>query len=420
MRLLVSSTGTQGDVQPCVAVARGLADAGHQVEMASVAAFQPLIEEAGLPWVSLWEPDPRQVMRDVQRGTLGQAALVRLFKHLFRRRPPAPAALARQVELCRGRDLVLSHIPNYLHITESLGVPFAFLAAYPTLTTGRFPHHLSRLTHSLGGPLNRLSHLAFRQLFWTPDRPWVNGWRAQLGLTPLDWSGPHPHAIRRGVPYLFGYSPTVLPRPSDWPESATVTGFWFLDTGTRYQPPLELERFLQAGPPPVVMAFGSLIDPRPTELRQHLLAALAATGQRGLVLAGWLKDDSVLPPNVHRADWIPLPWLLPRVRAVIHHSGAGTSSEALRAGVPSVPIPYSGEQKFWAGRLHQLGVAARPIPRANLTTPELIAALRGLLDDPALPARLASVARQIQSEDGVQHAVEAIEHRFASRRPGAP
>ncbi len=323
MKLLVCTTGTHGDVQPCVAVARGLLEAGHEVEVASVAAFSNLIQGAGLPFVPLWEPDPRKVMRDVQEGTIGRSARVRLVKHLFHRRPPPAASLERQVEVCRGRDLVLSHIPNYLHATEARGVPFAFLAAYPTLPTRRFPHHLSRQSKSLGGLLNTLTHIAFRQLFWMPDRRWVNAWRRSLGLAPLGWSGPHPHACKRGIPYLFGYSPSVLPKPDDWPESAEVTGFWFLDTAKGFAPNPALETFLQSGPPPVVMAFGSIVDPAPKELKRHLIDALAATGQRGIVLSGWGHRGNEWPSTIFQADWVPLPWLLPRTRAIIHHSTSG-------------------------------------------------------------------------------------------------
>lgn len=417
MHLLVSTTGTHGDVQPCVALARGLAEAGHQVQVASVTAFQGLIEEANLEWLPLWEPDPRAVMRDVQRGTVGHRGSTRLFKHLFRRRPPPARALERQVELCRGRDFVLSHISNYLHAAEAVGVPFAFLAAYPTLPTRSFPHHLSRIYRSLGGLLNRLTHVVFRQLFWVPDRHWVNAWRRQLGLPPLGWSGPHPYACRRGIPYLFGYSPALLPRPSDWPPDAVVTGFWFLDTAGSYRPPPALEQFLDAGPAPVVVSFGSLVDPHPAELRRHLVSALHRSGQRGLILAGWRKEEETSPAgNLHYADWVPLPWLLPRVQAIIHHSGAGTSAEALRAGIPSVSVPYSGEQKFWADRLHRLGVAPPPLPRSQLTEAALVERLSLALNHSGLPGRLQAMARRIRSEDGVNTAVEAFERIVAERR----
>lgn len=420
MRLLVCTTGTHGDVQPCVALARGLVDAGHQVQVASVAAFQGLIEEANLEWLPLWEPDPRPVMRDVQQGTVGHSGPTRLFKHLFRRRPPPALALERQVELCRGRDFVLSHISNYLHATEAVGVPFAFLAAYPTLPTRSFPHHLSRLYGSLGGLLNRLTHVAFRELFWVPDRHWVNAWRRQLGLPLLGWSGPHPHACRQGVPYLFGYSPTLLPRPTDWHPGAVVTGFWFLDTARGYRPPPALEAFLQAGPPPVVVSFGSLVDPDPAALRQHLIAALQRCGQRGLILAGWRKEDTAPVGNLHDADWVPLPWLLPRARAIIHHSGAGTSAEALRARIPSVSLPCSGEQKFWANRLYRLGIAPAPLPRSQLTETALVERLSFALNPHGLSDRLQEIARKIQSEDGVKTAVQAFERAAVERRRTSP
>jgi sterol 3beta-glucosyltransferase len=417
MRLLVSSTGTHGDVQPCVALARGLAAAGHDVEFASHPSFESLVTGAGLKFAALWEPDPRRVMRDVQHGTVGKSASLRIFKHLYRRRPPPREALERQVELCRGRDFVLSPIGNYLHAAEAVGVPFGFLAPYPTLPTRGFPHHLSRLRRSVGGPLNWLTHFAFQQFFWQPDRQWVNGWRRELGLAPMGWRGPHPAALARRVPYFFGYSPSVIPRPRDWPDSVHVTGYWFLDTASAFEAPVELVRFLAGGEPPVVIAFGSLVDIDPAGLQRLLLEAIAASGERAILLSGWAKaDGQALPPNVFRADWVPLPWLLPRARLLVHHGGAGTMAEALRAGVPSVTVPASGEQKFWAARLHALGAAPRPMPRLKLIAAGLAGAIREAVTRDAILAKAAELAGRIRAENGVVAAVAAFEREAARQR----
>lgn len=415
MRLLVCSVGTHGDVQPAVALAAGLQAAGHEVRFATHSAFEGLTRAAGIELVSLGGNDPRQVMRDVQHGTIGKSTRLRLFKHLFRRHAPSPEELARQVEICRGHDFVLTAIGSFHHAAESLGIPSGALALYPTQSTGSFPHHLSRLYRSWGGPVNRLSHFAIQQLFWQPDREWVNAWRRDLGLAPLSWAGPAAHLRRRRIPHFFGYSPAVIPRPADWPEWFHVSGFWFWDKAGEFNPPGELIRFLEAGPPPVVIGFGSLVDPDPEGLRRILLEAISAAGERGLILSGWGGNaGGSLPPNVFQADWVPLPWLLSRARAIVHHSGAGTLSEALRAGVPSVTVPYSGEQKFWASRLHALAAAPKPIPRLKLSAPLLADAIRLAVTAPRIRERARELARVLQAEHGVARTVAAIDREVRS------
>lgn len=413
MKVLVGSCGTHGDVQPAVAFARELGVSGFDVRFASHPTYQRLAEGAGIRFLPLGGGDPKVVMKDVQTDTLGRSAWVRLNNHLFHRAPPPVQDFEREIEACRGHDVVLSANGFLQTAAESLGLKTGVLALYPTLPTACFPHHLSRMRRSFGGLLNRLSHFAIHQLFWQPNRGWVNQRRRAVGLPAFPWRGPSAIFLRRAIPHFYGFSPVVIPKPRDWGAHVHVTGFWFLDTVSNFQPPPALVQFLENGPPPVVVCFGSLVDPNPEALRTILLEAIGTARVRAIVLSGWSGAASeATPPGVFQAEWVPLPWLLPRAAALVHHAGIGTLAEALRAGVPSVAVPYSGEQSFWASRLHALGAAPPPLPRARLQSGDLAACLIQAVEDHAIKARLAVLKDRIAAEDGLRRAVTAFQASF--------
>jgi UDP:flavonoid glycosyltransferase YjiC (YdhE family) len=191
-----------------------------------------------------------------------------------------------------------------------------------------------------------------------------------------------------------------------------VTGYWFLDRATEWTPPAELAAFLQAGPPPVCIGFGSMTFER-QELLEIVSEALALSGQRGVLLAGWggLRPPE-LPPNLIALEWAPLAWLFPRMAAVVHHGGAGTTAEALRAAVPAVVVPFFYDQFLWADRVHALGAGPAPIPRAELTGPRLADAIRVAVTNPGMARRAKTMSEAIRSENGVARAVEAFDEYF--------
>jgi sterol 3beta-glucosyltransferase len=208
---------------------------------------------------------------------------------------------------------------------------------------------------------------------------------------------------------LQAFSRHVVPRPSDWPDSAVVTGYWFLDEGVDWTPPRELADFLDAGPPPVFVGFGSMAGRDPARTARTVLAAVARSGQRALIVSGWggLRVDEP-PPGVFVAESVPYDWLLPRVAAVVHHGGAGTTAAGLRAGKPTVVCPFVADQPFWGARVAALGVGPRPIPQRRLGEAELAAAILEAVGDAGMRDRAERLGAQIRAEDGVAAAVEVI------------
>jgi UDP:flavonoid glycosyltransferase YjiC (YdhE family) len=209
------------------------------------------------------------------------------------------------------------------------------------------------------------------------------------------------------MPILYGFSPSVIPAPSDWSGNTHITGYWFIDETEDWQPPAALLDFLQSGSAPVYIGFGSMSNRDPEQTADLVIKALTLSNQRAILLSGWggLQRTN-LPDSIFMIDSIPHSWLFPRVSAVVHHGGASTTAAGLKAGVPSVVIPFFGDQPFWGQRVADLGVGTKPIPRKRLTAERLANAIQEVVTNEDMRQRAAKLGKQIQTENGIESAVE--------------
>jgi UDP:flavonoid glycosyltransferase YjiC (YdhE family) len=220
------------------------------------------------------------------------------------------------------------------------------------------------------------------------------------------------------VPCLYGFSPSLIPVPRDWHGAGTVCGYWFLDTDGSWSPPSDLEDFLAAGPPPLYVGFGSMASEDPGRTAGVVLGALQRTGRRAILASGWggLRS-SELPPTVKAVDFVPHDWLFSRVCGAVHHGGAGTTAAALRAGIPSVIVPFFADQFFWAARLNALGMSPPGVPQRELTVDSLAEAIRAITVTPDMRDRCRGIARAIRSERGAETAASAADRYLRSVIP---
>jgi UDP:flavonoid glycosyltransferase YjiC (YdhE family) len=208
---------------------------------------------------------------------------------------------------------------------------------------------------------------------------------------------------------LYGYSRHVWPPPGGWDATNHVTGYWFLDAHADWLPPQDLLEFLDAGDPPVYVGFGSMGNRNPAEAAEITLQALQRAGQRGVLAAGWGGlSPAELPESVYMTSSIPHNWLFPRMAAVVHHGGAGTTAAGLRAGIPSIVVPFMGDQPCWGQRVAALGVGPRPIPRRKLTVEALAAAIGQAIHDSQMRQRARQLGENIRDEHGVANAVAIV------------
>jgi sterol 3beta-glucosyltransferase len=211
------------------------------------------------------------------------------------------------------------------------------------------------------------------------------------------------------APILDAFSEVVVPREACWGAWVHVTGYWFLDTPADWSPPQRLLQFLEAGPPPVFVGFGSMVAGEPHKVTRMVVHALHQAGQRGVIAADMLgPNPATVPDDVLAVEPLPHEWLFPRMAALVHHGGAGTTAAGLRAGCPSVLVPHFADQPFWARRVHQLGAGPRGIPRRQLSAHSLARAIRAATSDEQFRHRARALGQQIAGEDGVAHAVDAL------------
>lgn len=212
-----------------------------------------------------------------------------------------------------------------------------------------------------------------------------------------------------------------MPKPNDWGPLVDVVGYCFLNLGTKYQPPLELSLWLQQGPKPIYIGFGSMPLDDEKKVTTIILDALRETGQRGIISRGWgdLGSFSEVPVDVFILEDCPHDWLFPRCAAVVHHGGAGTTAAGLIAGCPTTVVPFFGDQFFWGERIHAQGVGPAPIPITELTAEALSNAVRFMLD-PEVKSQTMELAIAIGNEDGVAAAVDAFHRHLPSELPLTP
>jgi sterol 3beta-glucosyltransferase len=409
-KILITTFGTRGDIQPFIALGRGLEAAGYDVRVCTSEGYKPFVEEHDLRYL----PMDNELLR-LSQEALGEAKgagdtlkLIKQMKSAIRRSMDDEWAAAQAFQ----PDLIVYH-PKCLgsyHVAEKLRIPVVMSLPLPFYTpTREFPiPFLSNI--QLGGWFNRFTY-RLMGLTGALHGGTINDFRVKtLGMAPvgrfadlLTRSGGSP------VPVLYPYSPHVLPVPADFPPHVHVTGYWFLDHPPNWKPDPALVQFLEAGAPPVYIGFGSIGASKGEERARVVLEALAKSGERAVLASGWggLRTSD-LPPSVHMLESAPHDWLFPRVAAVIHHGGAGTTAAGLRAGKPTILSPFMADQPFWGNLVHQLGVGPKPIPQKRLTADGLAEAIRATVQDEEMKRRAAELGEKIRAEDGVARAVEAI------------
>jgi sterol 3beta-glucosyltransferase len=305
------------------------------------------------------------------------------------------------------------------HIAEKLDVPAVLALPMPMyVPTGEFPWLGQQFPSWLPAAVNRVTYAGMKAPAIMFGRT-VDRWRADLGL-PRRQGRHDPLLTPAGgrVLVLHAVSPAVLPRPADWPSSAQVTGYWFVDRPTAVADPLnDTSARTDGGEPLVFVGFGSMAGPDPAAATGEVVQALRMAGVRGVLAAGWggLSEASS-PRDVFLAGEIPHETVFRRMAAVVHHGGAGTTAAAVRAGVPQVVCPFVADQPFWGERMHRLGVAPAPIAQSRLTVPALAAAIRRVVSDLAMSDAARRLGEQVRTENGVDTAVDLLEQAVPGRR----
>ncbi|KAJ0024618.1 hypothetical protein Pint_07923 [Pistacia integerrima] len=375
---------------------------------------------------------------------------------------------------------IIANPPAYghAHVAEALGVPLHIFFTMPWTPTYEFPHPLARVPQSAG---YWLSYIVVDLLIWWGIRSYINDFRKRkLKLPPIAYFSTY-HGSITHLPTGYMWSPHLVPKPSgrdaffsfyinvimcylfihtmpsfnfvqqtitilqkigllrllstscvlqkffllyeylDWGPLVDVVGYCFLNLGSKYQPQEEFVQWINYGPEPIYIGFGSMPLDDPKKTTDIILEALKDTGQRGIVDRGWgdLGSFTEVPDNIFLVEDCPHDWLFPQCSAVVHHGGAGTTATGLRAGCPTTIVPFFGDQFFWGDRIKDRGLGPAPIPISQLTVENLSNAIRFMLQ-PEVKSQAMELAKSIENEDGVAAAVDAFHRHLPAELPLPP
>ena len=415
MKITILTIGTRGDVQPLIALGLGLKQAGYSIKIVTHSIFASWIEGYGFEFAPV-EGDPIGFLESEEGKQILESGsnpieFIRLFSQTIS--PFVDRLMSDIWQACQSTDAIIAHSALFwtYDLARKLDVPY-FLACYtPQTATTKYPVAMG-YGKSANGLLNYLSYPLSSLFLWQIFRKPVDRWlQSNLDLPARSFLKSPLFSMRKQqVPFLYACSHYVLPKPQNWREKDYVTGYWLLDSATDWKPSEDLAKFLQAGSPPIYIGFGSMSNREPEKITNIVLAALERTNQRGILATGWGGvSNADLPDSVLKIDSVPHDWLFPKCMAAIHHGGAGTTAAGLKAGVPTIIVPFFSDQPFWGQRVADLGIGIEPIEQKELTVDKLSTAIATVVSSHLIRDRATALGEQIRAENGVENAVMAIE-----------
>ncbi|GAA5971340.1 hypothetical protein JCM11641_008313 [Rhodosporidiobolus odoratus] len=432
LRFTCLTIGSRGDVQPYIALCKGLIAQGHKCKIASHGEYKKWVEGHGIEFSPVGG-DPAELMQLMISHDFFTISFMK--EAVGRFRGWLDDLLASAWTGCQDTDVLIespSAIAGF-HIAEALRVPYYRAFTMPWSRTRAYPHAFAVPEVHMGGGYNYMTYTMFDQVFWRATSGQVNRWRQEtLNIRPTNLEAMQQHKI----PFLYNFSPVVIPPPLDWRENIHVTGYWWLDNpddskSKKWEPPKELVAFLdearEKDKKVVFIGFGSIIIPDPLEMTRVVAEAVEKSGVYAIVAKGWSdrasgKGDSeddkkeqeerektenelMDKPFLYNVKSIPHDWLFPRINAAVHHGGAGTTGASLRAGLPTIIKPFFGDQHFYADRVSTLGIGSHI---RNFTVDNVSEALTAAVSDEKQIERARLAGEEIRMEDGVATAIECI------------
>ncbi len=414
-RIVLTTFGSLGDLFPYLAIGKGLKARGYDPVVATSASYEPIVRGHGLDFApvrpDILDPDAmRAEMRHVMDEHRGSELVIKRWVL-----PTLRDAFADTLAAAEGASLLLSHLLTFATplVAEVRGIPWVSIALQPSYFLSVYdPPAIGR-----AGALTRAPFLGpwFWRLYHRLARRIIDQWfaplatmRHGLGLPPMD----SPPIIGGHSPYLVLalFSPLLAHPQPDWPPHTVVTGFPFLDDPESDELPEQLAVFLAEGPPPVVFTLGSAAVMTPGSFYEVSAEAAARTGCRAVLLVG--RDAPRVPtfgsPDIIAIDYAPHATLFPRAAVNVHQGGIGTTAQAMRAGKPMLVVPFAHDQPDNAQRVERFGIS-QTIPRGRYTVERTERTLRRLLANASFARRAEEVGKQVQQEDGVARACDAIE-----------
>ncbi|KUJ08881.1 UDP-Glycosyltransferase/glycogen phosphorylase [Mollisia scopiformis] len=443
LNVVIHVVGSRGDVQPFVALGKVLKSTyGHRVRLATHPTFKTFVEENGLEFFSIGG-DPAELMAfmvknpglmpgfdSLKSGDVGKRrrGMEEIVLGCWRSCIEAGDGLGAPPKKDDANtsifeaginmdanpgdrpfiaDAIIANPPSFahVHIAEKMGIPLHMMFTMPWSPTQSFPHPLANIqsTNADVNMTNFVSYALVEMMTWQGLGDVINRFRERaLGLEPISLIWAPGMLSRLRIPYTYCWSPALIPKPRDWGQHISISGFYFLSLASSYTPDPELAAYLAAGPPPVYIGFGSIVVDDPDAMTKLIFEAVKKAGVRALVSKGWGglgADDLGIPDGVFMLGNVPHDWLFQHVSCVVHHGGAGTTAAGIATGKPTIVVPFFGDQPFWGAMVARAGAGPLPIPYKQLTSEKLAAAILEAIKPETLE-RAKELGEKIKEEQG--------------------
>ncbi|KAI1002360.1 Sterol 3-beta-glucosyltransferase [Podosphaera aphanis] len=406
--------GSRGDVQPYIALCKGLVSEGHHTRIATHLEFKDWVEGHGIEFKPV-SGDPAELMRICIENGMFTYSFLKEASSKFR--GWVDELLVSAWDACQGSDILIESpsAMGGIHIAEALAIPYFRAFTMPWTRTRAYPHAFAVPEHKMGGAYNYMTYVMFDNLFWKAIAGQVNRWRKKhLNLKGTNLEKLQPNK----VPFLYNFSPAVVVPPLDYSDWIRVTGYWFLDEGSDWTPPKELIDFIAKAridkKKLVYVGFGSIVVQDSAALTNTIIKSVEKADVRCILSRGWSdrldKKDAErieprLPESIIQIQSAPHDWLFKQIDAAAHHGGAGTTGASLRAGIPTIIKPFFGDQYFFGSRVEDLGVG---IAMKKLNVSVFSRALWQACNDERMIIKAKVLGKTIREENGVNSAIQSI------------
>lgn len=413
-RIVLTTWGSLGDLHPMLALSLELRDRGHQIILATTESYRNKVESLGLEFRSIrpdLPEDPQLISRMMDPKTGSKVVLKDTVLCNVRDTYDDLSAIARDADFLIAHEIVYAAplVAEVLKLpwASCTLAPAAFFSAYEPIVISGYPA-LSKL-HHLGPQVNRWA-INLAKLTTSSWGSPVNKLREELELAPIQNPiiGNDKYSSRLVLALL---SPLLATPQPDWPPNVVTTGFTLYDGKSTQPMRPELLDFLTAGEPPLVFTLGSAAVNAAGDFYARSVQAAINLNLRAVLLLGDNLPPLNLPDSIFVCDYAPYSEIFPYARAIIHQGGIGTTAQALKAGRPTLVMPYSLDQPDNAARAQRLGTS-RTLMRKHCTATRLTRELKRLMEEPSYAKKAAVVARNIKSENGTKVACDAVEKQL--------
>lgn len=411
MKIVICTMGSRGDVEPYIALGSELAKLGYIIYISAPIVYQTLVEDANLNYLAMNAVNPQDMMKipEIEQAFASGKKIKPLLLLMKKSKPVISEFLKEMFKNTQGMDAVIASMILYgaYDGAEKQGIPCIYTLLNPAVPTREFPTvlapHIPRF-------LYKRSHRFLEKSFWLAFKKTCNRLRTtewnlkKLACCPIN-------VLRENhVPTFLGYSEAILPKPKDWSNNEIITGYWQSNFKPKYKPDSKLIEFLDYGNRrPIYIGFGSMPIGNVNELLDLIKEALCASHERAIVFLGYNKTVHLEHnEQIFLIDSIPHSWLFPRVAATVIHGGAGTCAASLRAGKPTIVIPFMGDQFFWGEQIYKQGAGPKPIPYKLLNALKLTESINEATNNRQIIENAEHIGKALRVENGAAFAAEKI------------